>query len=72
MYSARLAVTIKLHAPNKRRFDIDNRVKAVLDALVRAQVFDDDEQVDDLRVLRGPIVKGGFATVDVAVIDDVY
>ena len=59
----RLAVSIKLHGPNKRKYDIDNRVKAVLDSLVRAGVMDDDEQVDSLAVTREEIIKGGLCVV---------
>ena len=59
----RLAVAIKLHWPNKRRGDIDNRVKAVLDSLARCKVFEDDEQVDLLAVSRENIVKGGLCVV---------
>ena len=63
MGSKRLSVAICLHGPNKRSFDIDNRVKPILDALQRAGVFDDDEQVDSLAVTRGAIVKGGLCVV---------
>ena len=59
----RLAVVIQLHWPNKRRGDIDNRVKAVLDSLGRCKVFDDDEQVDSLVITRENIVKGGLCVV---------
>lgn len=59
----RLAVALELHGPNKRKYDIDNRVKAVLDALARAGVYEDDEQVDLLAVNRGDIVKGGLCVL---------
>lgn len=63
MGAQRLAVAIWLHAPNKRKFDIDNRVKPVLDALQRAGVYDDDEQVEELHVYRAPIMKLGMCKV---------
>jgi crossover junction endodeoxyribonuclease RusA len=50
----RLAVTIVLYPPNARRFDIDNRVKPILDALTGVGLWTDDWQVDDLRVSRRP------------------
>ena len=56
---ARLAVEITLVPPDNRRHDIDNRVKAVLDALQRALVIPDDSQVDDLRVTRGGVIIPG-------------
>ena len=43
---SRLAVTLTLHGPNRRSFDIDNRIKAVLDALTHAAVWADDALVD--------------------------
>jgi crossover junction endodeoxyribonuclease RusA len=59
----RLAVAITLHWPNKRKGDLDNRAKSVLDSLQRAGVYLDDEQVDSLTITRGAIIKGGLAVV---------
>ena len=61
----RLAIAITLHGPNKRRFDIDNRIKAACDALQRAGLFDDDSQIDHLTVTRGEIVKSGLCEVTI-------
>jgi crossover junction endodeoxyribonuclease RusA len=55
----RLAVTIIAHVPDKRRRDLDNVLKAACDALQAAHIFDDDEQIDDLRITRGRVVPGG-------------
>lgn len=57
--SARLFVAVRLCMRDRRGSDLDNRLKALCDALEHAGVFDDDEQIDELHVLRGPIVKGG-------------
>jgi crossover junction endodeoxyribonuclease RusA len=51
-FTGRLAVAIELTAPDKRKRDIDNHVKPVLDALQHGNVFLDDSQVDLLRVAR--------------------
>ena len=52
--SMRVAVTIVVHAPDRRKRDLDNVCKAILDGLQHAGVFDDDSQVDKLLVLRHP------------------
>ncbi len=57
--SARLAVVIVACPPDRRRRDLDNTLKATLDALSHAGLFDDDEQIDDLRITRGPAQKPG-------------
>ena len=61
--SGRLAIFIALYAPTKRKYDIDNRVKAIQDALEFAGVFLDDEQIDFLFVVRREPVKGGLCKV---------
>lgn len=64
---ARLRVSVSAFPPDRRRRDLDNLNKAVLDALVFARVFDDDSQVDDLRIARGEPVKEGRLSVTVEV-----
>ena len=59
----KLKVTMILRPRDKRKTDIDNRIKAVLDALEHAGVFDDDFQVDHLEMIRGEPLKGGLLHV---------
>ncbi len=63
--TGRVSVCIKLYPPDKRRFDIDNRAKVVLDLLTKAQVWIDDDQVDRLIIERCDIVKPGKFTVEI-------
>jgi crossover junction endodeoxyribonuclease RusA len=63
--SGRLRVGVVLCPPDERRRDLDNVLKALLDALTHARVYGDDEQIDDLRVVRGDLVAGGAVVVTV-------
>lgn len=48
-------------APDKRRRDLDNLLKAILDSIQHAGVLEDDSQVNDLRIRWGEPRKGGAA-----------
>ena len=63
--TGRVAVRIAVHPPDARKRDIDNVIKPTLDALAKAGAFENDEQVDDLHVMRGETVEGGCACVQV-------
>ena len=60
---SKLRVSMVLFPRDKRKIDIDNRIKAVLDALQDAGVFNDDFQVDELSIVRGKTIKGGAIRV---------
>ena len=64
MGDKRLCVSMVIRPRDKRVFDIDNRIKSVLDSLQDAGLFDDDSQVDELSIYRGSqIVPGGSIKV---------
>lgn len=56
----RLEVQLVLHPPGAGNFDLDNRVKATLDALQHARCFPNDNAVDRLVVERGRVRPGGL------------
>ena len=62
---SRVGVCITAHPPDKRRRDLDNIPKALLDALSHADIWQDDEQIDDLRIIRGEKFDGGLVIVKV-------
>lgn len=64
----RLAVTIEARMPDRRKRDLDNLPKAVLDGLTHAGVWLDDGQIDDLRVWRSDRM-GGCVLVKIRVIE---
>lgn len=66
---ARLAVHITVYPRSKRRFDIDNICKAVLDSMMAAGLYDDDSQIDWLTVRRGEAIPGGGCNVIIGVIN---
>lgn len=66
--SNRLSVTITVHAKDRKKRDIDNIPKAILDALESAGTYDDDGQIDRLTVIRGEVdaAKQGYAIVEIS------
>jgi crossover junction endodeoxyribonuclease RusA len=69
--TARLAMTVVLFPKDRRKQDIDNRIKALWDALADAGVFDNDEQIDTLFIERGEIKKDGGCRVYIDIIDKI-
>jgi len=59
----RLQMIINLYPPDRRKRDIDNHCKSLIDCLQNAKVFPDDEQIDRLTVSRREQTKGGCAMV---------
>jgi Holliday junction resolvase RusA-like endonuclease len=54
---------VYLHPPNSLRYDLDNRLKVLLDGLVRAKVIADDSQITRLYVEKCNIIEHGQVVV---------
>jgi crossover junction endodeoxyribonuclease RusA len=64
----RLELTLWLYPRSKVVTDLDNRLKAVLDGLEEAGVYDNDGNIDILMIQRGEQRKGGGVDVMIEVI----
>jgi crossover junction endodeoxyribonuclease RusA len=53
-----MKVVIEAWRPDKRKRDLDNLLKAVLDALKHAGVYEDDSLIVDLRIYWAPEIAG--------------
>ena len=60
----RLAISVVIHPRSKRKFDLDNTLKAILDALMKAGMYNDDSQIDYIEIARGEAVKNGKAVIN--------
>lgn len=69
--TGRLQLTAVLHMKTRGRADLDNRVKPLQDALQWAGIYDDDEQIDALIIVRGKVKKGGRCAVHLKELGDV-
>jgi Holliday junction resolvase RusA-like endonuclease len=58
-----LVVEVTIHPPDKRRRDIDNIQKALLDALQHGGAYQDDSQIVRLTIEKGEPIEGGKTIV---------
>lgn len=63
--TGRLEVQIHAYVPDRRRRDLDNLCKSLLDSLEHAGVYKDDGQIDVLIISRHEKVDGGCVVVNV-------
>jgi len=61
----RLAVSMELTMPDRRRRDVDGVFKAVLDAIGHAGIYDDDSQIDFLSIKRLGVEPPGCVDVTI-------
>ncbi|MFN3151804.1 RusA family crossover junction endodeoxyribonuclease [Bremerella sp.] len=65
-----LEVQVKLYPPDRRRRDIDNTLKAVLDSLQHGGAYEDDNQIVRLGIEKCERTPGGRAVVRISEIED--
>ncbi len=58
-----LSVSVVLNPPDKRIRDLDNYMKALLDALTQSKVWMDDSLIDQLTIYRGEKLSKGRSVV---------
>jgi len=64
-YANKMRVEIEAYRPDNRRRDLDNLLKAVLDACTHAGVWEDDSNIVDLRIYWADSI-GGMLKVKVS------
>lgn len=64
--SSPVSVKLVVRPPDRRHRDIDNVIKATLDALQHAKIIEDDSQVRRLEVEWGESVRGGAVQVAIS------
>ena len=58
LMTGRLKVLMEVYVPDRRKRDLSNIPKAVEDAITKSgKIWNDDEQIDDLRIVRREIKK---------------
>jgi crossover junction endodeoxyribonuclease RusA len=63
--SGPLVVDVLIHPPDRRRRDIDNVQKALLDALQHGGAYLDDSQIVRLTIEKGQPMEGGKTIVQI-------
>ena len=63
--SGYLSVSITACPPDRRKRDLDNLLKPLLDSLTHAGVWGDDYQVNRLSIERGDATPGGHVHVEI-------
>lgn len=67
--TSRLSVEIKAHPPDNRKRDLDNILKMIFDSLENADVFENDNQIDEIKIKREEKKKGGEIIVTLKTIN---
>jgi crossover junction endodeoxyribonuclease RusA len=57
---------VYLYPPDRRKRDLDNYMKGLLDALTEAGLWTDDVLIDQLHIYRGEVVKLGSVRIEIS------
>lgn len=63
--TGRLSVQLQAAPPDRRKRDLDNILKSLLDALTHAGVIEDDSQIDYLSIIRMPPAAPGSVAITI-------
>jgi crossover junction endodeoxyribonuclease RusA len=55
---------VYLYPPDRRKRDLDNSMKGLLDAITNAGLWEDDSQLDQLHIFRGATISGGAVKIE--------
>ena len=62
----RLFLEVYLFPPDRRKRDLDNYMKGLLDGFTYAKTWVDDSQIDQLHIYRGEVMSDGVVVVSVS------
>jgi len=61
-----LFMEVYLFPPDRRKRDLDNYMKGLLDALTNGGLWQDDSLIDQLHIFRGDVTDGGSVRVEIS------
>lgn len=61
-----LFVEVYLYPPDRRKRDLDNYMKGLLDALTEAGLWEDDSLINQLHIFRGVLVSDGAVRIEIS------
>ena len=62
----RLFLEVYLFPPDRRKRDLDNYMKGLLDAVTQAEMWVDDSLIDQLHIFRGETVDEGAVVISIS------
>lgn len=62
----KLFLEVYLFPPDRRKRDLDNYMKGLLDAYTHAELWVDDSQIDQLHIYRGEVLREGCVIVSIS------